>query len=94
MSILTIKHVCESMKTQPKTRQVETGIITKHGRLTFNEIGNLIKFRQHAARPVNLQHTFPKSAVGTRVEEKMAFELEAERRRQMGRTYLNMMPPR
>jgi len=82
------------MKAQ-KTRQARTGIVHKHGHITFDAIGNLIKFRHHIANPANLQGAFSRHAVdGVRPEEKEAFNLEAERRRAMGRTYSNMIPPR
>jgi len=83
------------MKAQQKTSQANAGTIAKHSRLTFNGIGGLIKFRHHVAKPVNLQASFSTHAVsGVRVEEQRTFELEAERRRAMGRAYSNMMPPR
>jgi len=67
----------------------------KHSRFTFEGIGNLITFRHHIAKPVNLQGSFSTHTVGNvRVEEQRAFEIEAERRKAMSRTYSNMMPPR
>jgi hypothetical protein len=82
------------MKAQ-KTRQARTGTIAKHSRLTFEGIGSLIEFRHHAAKPVNMQGSFSTQATsGARVEEQLAFELDTERRRMMGRTYSNMIPPR
>ena len=83
------------MKAQQKTRQAKTGTIAKHSRFTFEGIGNLITFRHHIAKPVNLQGSFSTHTVGSvRVEEQRAFEIEAERRKAISRAYSNMMPPR
>jgi len=83
------------MKAQQKTRQIKTGTMTKHGRLTIEEIGNLLGFRHHAAKPANPQGSLSTLAVGGMgVEDQLAIQLEAERRRTVGREYINMIPPR
>jgi len=83
------------MKAQQKTRQSKTGTIAKHSRLTFEGMGNLITFRHHIAKPVNLQGSFSAQALSSvRIEEQRAFEIEAERRKAISRAYSNMMPPR
>ena len=83
------------MKAQQKIRQVKTGTITKHGRLTFEGIGNLLGFRHHAAKPANPQGSLSTLVVGgIRAENQLALQLEAERRRTMGREYISMIQPR
>jgi hypothetical protein len=83
------------MKAQQRTRLSKTGTVGKHGRLTFEGIGSLIKFRHHVSKPVNLQGSFSTLSAGpSRVEEQLSYNLEAERRRANARAYSNMMPPR
>jgi len=83
------------MKAQQKTTQAKIGIASKHYRLTLEGISSLIKFRNHVAKPVNLQGSFSTLSAGpSRVEEQLSYNLEAERRRANARAYSNMMPPR
>ncbi len=75
--------------------QQKTGTLAKHNRLTFDGLDNLIKFTHHAAKPVNMPASFSTHANSVlRVEEKLAHELEAERKRAMTRAYSNMIPLR
>lgn len=94
--ILILKLVCVgNMNAQNKNRQAKTNTIAKHSRLTFEGIGGLIKFRHHTTKSVYPVGVLSARAVeGGGFEEKLAFDLEAERRRVMGRAYSNMIPPR
>ncbi|HIJ08866.1 TPA: hypothetical protein HA274_05985 [Candidatus Bathyarchaeota archaeon] len=68
--------------------------MTKKGHITFGSIDKILKFKHHASGPAIDNSLSAATGGGGRIEATLAFQMEAERRRAMGRAYSNIVPPR